>query len=729
MKLATVLSLLAVAGAAAATVQELPSAVSKAVQLLGELKARIETDSKEEGAVFDKFACWCETTTQKKAASITAAQLALRSLGDSVLGLKGQVTTLLTEIQGLNQQVRENENSQKTATSIRQKQHEAFLAEEGELQQASAALESATKILKDATSAVSLRQQGAATSGRTWPSVLEEVRSALGSRSLLGKPGIKQQLSALDRASSRYSPQSATIQGILQDMYDTFTTDLESRIKEEAGAHRAYEDLMASLHSQLVLLQESLAKKQQEKAEAETMLAEATQGHSDTMAQLNADVAFFDATKASCVAKSDEWSMRKGLRNEELAGITQALQILTADSAKELFSKAIKPGFATLLQLASAPIQSHGEPSALARARETLQASAGKSRSIRLATLAAGLTTKLRDVGHFEDVIKAIDGLLQTLQEEGREDDRKHEDCKKQYHTISLATGDLEWKIEKNTARVQSLGQVIDAQILEQTGVVEELKSMNGTIEEMEKSRQTENSDFLQGKQDDLQAIQLLESAKNALAQFYGNHSIELGPLQGLRLLQGGNTTDQAPEAKFSDKASRKFESKGIIAILATIIEDLQGEIQASVQYEEAAQLDYEKRVAAARAAREALMAKEANLKESIALREQEVTAEKDLKVEKQVSLTSQQDTLKDLKPSCDWMATNLVERRKRRGIEADGLRAAKQYLAGMTVTATALVQRAAETKEYIADVKEHSLGMRMTVSRKMRPHVQQRRD
>jgi hypothetical protein len=145
----------------------------------------------------------------------------------------------------------------------------------------------------------------------------------------------------------KYAPQSDTVQGILTDMYHTFATTLETRTTEEATAHRNYEDLMHTYAVELATLQKTLAKKEAIKTEAETMLADATQAFSDAEAQLKSDVKFFDATKESCGAKSDEWGARKALRAEELEGISKALEILTSDEAKEMFAKAIKPGFET----------------------------------------------------------------------------------------------------------------------------------------------------------------------------------------------------------------------------------------------------------------------------------------------------------------------------------------------------------------------------------------------
>merc|ERR1719248_82077 len=127
----------------------------------------------------------------------------------------------------------------------------------------------------------------------------------------------------------------------------------------------------------------------------------------------------------------------------------------------------------------------------------------------------------------------------------------------------------------------------------------------------MEDTRKEENQEFLDAKSNDEGAIQLLEQAKVALSKFYEKNKIELGPIQGsTKLLQEPVfevSAEQAPDATFSDKGSRKNESKGIISILTMIIEDLYGEIKVGMKGEEMTQLEFEKSLAAAKKLQEEL--------------------------------------------------------------------------------------------------------------------------
>merc|ERR1719331_1554456 len=178
-------------------------------------------------------------------------------------------------------------------------------------------------------------------------------------------------------------------EGMLGDMYLTFSDNLQSDTLDEANKNAQYEKLYASLEDENNKLKSTREKKENEKAEAEAMLADTTKAYDDTEKQMKADTEFFDQTKAACESKHEEWTVRDSMRKEELEGITKALEILTSDEARELFAKSIKPGVETFLQISSSPSLLQDSANApAARAYNALKGQVKKSHSIRLAALA-----------------------------------------------------------------------------------------------------------------------------------------------------------------------------------------------------------------------------------------------------------------------------------------------------------------------------------------------------
>merc|ERR1719272_1005088 len=217
---------------------------------------------------------------------------------------------------------------------------------------------------------------------------------------------------------SEYAPQSESIQGILKDMYDTMTSNLESSTSSESDGNREYETLIGIKQEELAVMRETKKTKEAEKAEAEGLLADTTETYDNTEQQMKTDIEFFDATKEACKAKSDAWDTRKDMRAEEVQGIDKALEILTSDEARALFASSIKPGketgAAAFLQVES----SGSAAAATARAFGLLKSSARKAHSLRLAALAARVGQA--KAGHFDEVIKEVNDMIQALKEEGQ---------------------------------------------------------------------------------------------------------------------------------------------------------------------------------------------------------------------------------------------------------------------------------------------------------------------
>merc|ERR1719506_2341125 len=85
------------------------SPVTKVVELIEELKAKIEEDGKIEQKLYDKYACWCETTTARKANDIHQAMADIKSIGSVILEKKGLTATRTSEISEASTNMNDNQ--------------------------------------------------------------------------------------------------------------------------------------------------------------------------------------------------------------------------------------------------------------------------------------------------------------------------------------------------------------------------------------------------------------------------------------------------------------------------------------------------------------------------------------------------------------------------------------------------------------------------------------------
>mmetsp|Transcript_127134 Transcript_127134/g.368062 ORF Transcript_127134/g.368062 Transcript_127134/m.368062 type:complete len:726 (-) Transcript_127134:88-2265(-) len=685
------------------------SPVERVVKLLEDLQGKLEMDEKMEQKVYDKYACWCEKTSARKAVAISEAQADLRAFGQTILSTKGRVATLAAEISELDEAIQANAGATAKATSVRQKENEAYVADTAETKQALAALQRAIEVLVQATSPKPRGSNGEDVA------LVQMAASAI--RSAIAALPAKAELSS-ERASllgeflrggsnAAYSPQSFTVQGILSDMYDTFASDLESATRDEASENTKFEAFLAVKAEELQTLEADKAKKEGQKAAAEERLADTQQMYDDTAAQKKADIALFDETRASCEAKHEEWSTRSSLREEEIAGVAKAIAILTSDSARQLFASAIKAGkevgasdkYDTGRDISffqsGAAVSTAEAPE---RAYSILKRQATAGHSLRLASLA--VRVRQAKVGHFGEVISAIDAMLTALKEENAADVTKRDQCKEEYTKIESKTKDLKWKIKNNVAKIEKLTKLIELRTAQKEKTIEEIEDVDQHMAELTSIRTEENDAFLTAKKEDQDAIDLLMAARDALESYYANHTVAMGEVQGSvkgALIQQPEfdvSADQVPDADFTDKGHRKGEAKGIVSILTMIIEDLNDEIKNGMKSEEDAQLEYESQMDAAKKLKEELVAKKVSLEEAIAKRKGEKADEIELKTENENSLEDEISYKASIKPDCDWILGAFEKRAAAREAELNGLAGAKEFLAGYQPSEASLLEK-----------------------------------
>lgn len=678
------------------------SPVTKVVELIKELQAKVIADGENEQKVYDKFACWCEKTTDRKAKAIEQAKKDIARLGNEVLSLKGKVATLASEIAKLQKEIRENEEDQAKSTSIRQKENTDFQQEKAEMEQTLNALERAVKVLS-----------GAGT-GKSFVQLNSHDKSTI--EAALSLAEVPRNNVALIRQfmKSGYAPQSASIQGILKDMYTTFATNLEEDTQVEFEKQTAFEKKIALLQEELASMKEQVAKKQAQKADTEVTLADTTQALEDTTNQMNDDAEFFDQTKKNCKAKSDEWSERTRLRTEELDGIKLALKVLTSDEARELFDKAIKPGMET----GASFVQLTKTQKNINSAIHAIQRSAAKTQSLKLAALAV----QMRKAGHFDKVIKAIDDMIQTLADEGNDDKEKRDECKEKTHRKSEEKYTLEHKIERNGIKIDKLTAKKEKLEEDIELTSEQIKQTKADLKQMTEDREAEHAAFLQAKEDDENAVALLAQAIGHLSSYMDANKVDMGPLQSGR--QGGVFTqvsqepefevseDQAPEATFAGKDDNKQESKGIVSILTMLKEDLQDEITNGVKADKEAEKLFQENKTAAEKLLAELRDKRVNLKAEKADTEATIADTEELKKTNEGKLEAKEEELATLKPGCDWINENFTKRAEFRAAESEGLAQAKAILSGMK---TSLIAKKAKMSHGFNDKAFGSAIARMS--------------
>merc|ERR1719355_206589 len=452
-----------------------------------------------------------------------------------------------------------------------------------------------------------------------------------------------------------YNPASATIQGILKDMYDTFSMNLEKNTEAEATQQKNFEGFSATAAEQAADLTKTRTKKEQEKADAEKLLADTTQELDDTKASLEASVSLFDSTKKVCTSKAAEWNERVRARTEELSGINKA---------------------------------------------------ATASNSLRLASLAASV----RESGHFDIVVQSVEKMISELEKE-QKDDFDHKDwCKEETFKNEQEASRYEYKIEKLNGKLAKFHAEVEELEAARAQTIKEIADVRDDIEKMEDKRKEDRTTFEGKKADDEGASQLLAAAIESLSAFYKNNDTGMGEIQGsINLLQKSKepvfevSADQAPDASFSSAGKSTGASKGIISTLTMIKEDLDDEIANGIKEDIATQTAFEEQLTSAKTLKQDLINKKTDLEESISAANDEIDAHNQEKADRQGDLDAEHEYLWSIKPDCTWILNTFDDRRTKRDIEVAGLRESIGMLQGAMEEANAGGEAMALTQKQVA--------------------------
>merc|ERR1719262_2152307 len=107
--------------------------VAKIVAMLTKMQSTMQEEAEKDQEVYEKMSCWCETNDKESNAAVEAAQRAIGELTAKIEEQAALAARLETEIEQLEAEIAAAKEAIKTATALREKEHEAFSAEEKEM--------------------------------------------------------------------------------------------------------------------------------------------------------------------------------------------------------------------------------------------------------------------------------------------------------------------------------------------------------------------------------------------------------------------------------------------------------------------------------------------------------------------------------------------------------------------------------------------------------------------
>jgi chromosome segregation ATPase len=665
------------------------SPVDKVVELLADLKAKIEADGRTEQALYDKYACWSEETTARKATAIEDGKAQIESLSQTILELNAAQGSSTATIAKLEKDIAETKDSIAKAEALRKKEAGEYDQQVEELTQAIGQLEKAVKVLSEGTTWESKEKE-------RWNSAEEEtklltvaagVRSALRlytkddremaagqdlspMKSFLSNPAAWVETKAKVKAphNEEYTPQSGVIQGILDQMLADFKQNLADAHTEEGSKNTDYDSLMKSKRADLELLTKSLTSKSTSSADDGSSLEDSKVQREEAEAALKADEEFFDNLKQGCKDQANLWASRSRVRTQELGAISEANDILTSETASGTFEKSATT-FLQIKESARSPRKA---------VYNALKKAATKTRSVRLAELASRVYTT--EAGHFDVVMQAIDEMITMLHKE-QEDDFHHRDwCENE-------NGASDHKIENLEADMDQLSNKIERLTNKKNSLIDSINKTDMSIDEIEQSIANALSDrneshvaFMTALKDDSDAVELIGSAIEVLASVYPKGLIQM---KSARRSGEEPNPDNEPEKFAGDYGGKQSEGGGIVSMLEMLKEDIENEMAKASEEEAAAQKEYETLKADSVESINALNKKKATLQQDEAATDMDIANTEKVHFDTESERNATVSYVEELKGSCDWVLNTFDTRKEQRDSEISGLQDAKSILGG----------------------------------------------
>jgi hypothetical protein len=428
---------------------------------------------------------------------------------------------------------------------------------------------------------------------------------------------------------------------MLKQQQETMSKDLSEDEATEADAIKTYKELVAAKNSEFNTLQAAIEEKMARAGELGVANAESANDGGDTGDALEKDKKLLADSKASCAARAKEWEAEKNTRGEEVLALADTIKMLNSDEALELFKKAIPS--ASFLQI---PVTTSAVK---AQALAALQ-KAQKHHNPKLDFIALALRGK--KVG-LDSVVSMIDKMIGALKMDQKEDDDKVAYCKLEFDKADDEKKAFERKVSDAETAIKDAKESVATLIKEIEATKAAIVELDGEVAIAGAQRQKENAAYKTLVTQNAAAEELITMAKTRLNKFYGG-----------AFLQSKTSMD-------------------VVAMMSTLIADLQKETAVAETEEKNAQADYETAMADAKETRisqtKSLEDKESAKSDA----DEAVQTNVDAKTAAGKELQGVLDYIMTLRADCDWIIKYYDTRKSARGDELDALGKAKDVLNG----------------------------------------------
>jgi hypothetical protein len=315
------------------------SPVQKIVQLLGELKTKVQGDLDNETKAMDEYMKYCDDEITEKGFAIKTATKAIDGYDAAIEKAKAQTLEYDDTLQTSGAEIAAKEGELAEAVDVRKGEAEDFAAAEKELVDTVDTLARAITVLKRELSFA----QGATNKGLN--KKLGNLAVALSAviDAAWVDPSVKSKVSAFlqdddddlslvqqpQATTSNYESKSGGIVTALQEMKGKAEDSLDQLRNEEMKSKHSFAMVKQGLANTIKTTKEEVEEATTSKGEAAEVQAKAEGDLAATSKARAADEEYLANMKQECKSKSEEWEVRQKDAAEEMTALAKAEEVLS----------------------------------------------------------------------------------------------------------------------------------------------------------------------------------------------------------------------------------------------------------------------------------------------------------------------------------------------------------------------------------------------------------------
>lgn len=304
-----------------------PLAVSESPNVakqLQELQDRLSKEADDDKNAHDKVGCWCETYKKEWQDSVSDLGSKIDGLGHDIKATQAATTQASLELEDHKKEFEEGQQDLAKASSVREKDADAFSSQEQEHVQSISSLEDALAALtKSHGHEMVLMAEG---------SIARIARRHKSAASFIQK---------LEGLQGKQSPD--VVQGILKQMKSTFTENLENMREQEEKDQSTFDSIKEAKATELGALKKQMLRKQQAEANGNMVLANKDEQMAKNEKVLNTSQELLYQINGLCDAEDKSYSDRESERQAEITALSAAQAEIAGAQFLSISQHSIQP--------------------------------------------------------------------------------------------------------------------------------------------------------------------------------------------------------------------------------------------------------------------------------------------------------------------------------------------------------------------------------------------------